>query len=420
MKALVTHVVIGRDEIVIMDMEAGIEHLGRATANSVDKLIVVVEPGKRSIETLLNIRQLADDIGINEIAVMANKVRNAREEAYILEQITDISFLGCLPYETIFIESDLAGQSPYENDTKAKEIVFNIAKKIIVFPIIIESIFKEGDLMIFLSIGARGNRVVELQQKLNSLRFPCGREDGYFGPATEAAVIAFQKSYNIVYDGIAGPETLASLDMLNDEEIRAAKENHPIFNALKSITSEKVSKLFPLASVRTIDAHFPIVKEALIEKQLTDLKSVVFALSIISAVSTSFNVHEETVTRLNTSPGGIPFDLYDNRRDLGNSGHPDGERFKSRGFCIFRGRLQYQRLSAMTDTSEPLIEAPEQVTKVSTASKILSNLIYDQEKNIKCALLQNNLQSAYLFVTQDIEGFDRFRATYRQGMLIWG
>jgi len=131
LKALVTHVVIGRDEIVIMDMEAGIEHLGRATASSVDKLIVVVEPGKRSIETLHNIRQLAKDIGLKEIAVMANKVRNAREEAYILDSITDIPIMGCLPYEHIFIESDLAGQSPYDNDTQAKKIMSNIVNKLL-------------------------------------------------------------------------------------------------------------------------------------------------------------------------------------------------------------------------------------------------------------------------------------------------
>jgi len=131
LKALITHIVIGRNEIVIMDMEAGIEHLGRATASSVDKLIVVVEPGKRSLETLHNIRQLANDIGLKEINVMANKVRNAREEAYILEHITDIPFLGCLPYETIFIESDLAGQSPFENETQAKKIMLNIVNKLL-------------------------------------------------------------------------------------------------------------------------------------------------------------------------------------------------------------------------------------------------------------------------------------------------
>jgi peptidoglycan L-alanyl-D-glutamate endopeptidase CwlK len=274
--------------------------------------------------------------------------------------------------------------------------------------------------MRFLSIGAQGASVIELQQKLNTLRFPCGREDGHYGPATEAAVMAFQKSHNIVHDGIAGPETMTSLDMATDEEILNAKEDHPVYNALKFITPEKVSMLFPQAPVRAINAHFPILKEALTEKQLTDIKSVVFALSTISAVSTSFNVHEETVTRFNTSPGGLPFDLYDNRRDLGNTGHPDGERFKSRGFCVFRGRFQYQKLGIMTDIGNELIEQPEQMTKVSMASKILACLIHDQEKNIKCALLQNNLQSAYMLVTNDIEGFDRFRATYRKGMLLWG
>jgi CO dehydrogenase maturation factor len=63
LKALVTHVVLGRDEVVIMDMEAGIEHLGRATAQAVDKLIVVVEPGRRSIDTAEHIRRLAPKSG---------------------------------------------------------------------------------------------------------------------------------------------------------------------------------------------------------------------------------------------------------------------------------------------------------------------------------------------------------------------
>jgi len=274
--------------------------------------------------------------------------------------------------------------------------------------------------MLFLSIGAQGSSVVDLQQKLNTLRFPCGREDGFYGPATESAVIAFQKSHNIVYDGIAGPETLISLDMYTDEEIKAAKEDHPVYNALKSMTTQKVSALFSQAPVRTIDAHFPIVKEALVAHQLTDIRSVVFALSAISAVSASFNVHEEAVTRFNTSPGGLPFDLYDNRRDIGNSGHPDGERFKSRGYCIFRGRFQYEKLSTMVGIGKQLLEQPEQVMKVSMASKILAILISDQEKNIKCALLQNNLKLAYQILTKDLEGFDRFRATYRKGMLLWG
>ncbi|ETR71978.1 MAG: hypothetical protein OMM_02071 [Candidatus Magnetoglobus multicellularis str. Araruama] len=256
--------------------------------------------------------------------------------------------------------------------------------------------------MNFLSTGFQGDNVIELQQKLNNLHFPCGREDGIFGPATEAAVIAFQKSYNIVHDGVVGPETMISLDMAPDTDIGAAKDNHPVYNALKDIRPEQVSTLFPHAPVRSTVAHFPILKDALMQLQLTDLKSVMVALSAIASVSTSFSVHEETISRFNTSPGGLPFDLYDYRRDLGNEGHPDGERFKSRGFCIFRGRSQYQQLGRMIGIGDELIEQPEQAAKVSMASKILAHLIYDQEKNIKCALLENNLQAAYLYITKKI------------------
>ncbi len=78
LKALMTHLVLFRDEVVVMDMEAGIEHLGRATTRGVDRLIVVVEPGRRSVETALHVRELAKDIGLTKVAVVGNKIRGAR------------------------------------------------------------------------------------------------------------------------------------------------------------------------------------------------------------------------------------------------------------------------------------------------------------------------------------------------------
>jgi len=130
LKALVTHVVIGRDETVIMDMEAGIEHLGRATATSVDKLIVVVEPGKRSLETFEHIKKLASEIGLTSIAVVANKIRSDREQDFIKNLIHDTEILGCLPFENAFIDADLSGESPFNADTKAKNMLLNIVKKL--------------------------------------------------------------------------------------------------------------------------------------------------------------------------------------------------------------------------------------------------------------------------------------------------
>jgi CO dehydrogenase maturation factor len=119
LKALVTHIVLARDEVVVMDMEAGIEHLGRATAMAVDKLIVVVEPGRRSIETAANIRDLAGDIGLKNIAMVGNKIRGKKDETFLKENLPDFDFLGFIAYDEALIEADLAGVSPYTVQTEA-------------------------------------------------------------------------------------------------------------------------------------------------------------------------------------------------------------------------------------------------------------------------------------------------------------
>ena len=123
LKALVMHIVLGRDEVVVMDMEAGIEHLGRATASAVDKLIVVVEPGRRSIDTAEHIRQLAAEIKLNQVFIVGNKVRSEKDEAYLKQHLSDFDILGFLPYADDLIEADLNGESPYDVDSTAKERV---------------------------------------------------------------------------------------------------------------------------------------------------------------------------------------------------------------------------------------------------------------------------------------------------------
>ncbi|MEJ2474074.1 MAG: carbon monoxide dehydrogenase accessory protein CooC [Desulfobacterales bacterium] len=119
LKALVRHVVLQRDEVVVMDMEAGIEHLGRATAKAVDKLIVVVEPGRRSIDTAGHIKQLASEITLNNIAVVGNKIRGPKDEAFLKEHLDGFEFLGFLPFDDALIEADLQGKSPFDVDSAA-------------------------------------------------------------------------------------------------------------------------------------------------------------------------------------------------------------------------------------------------------------------------------------------------------------
>ncbi|HEY41231.1 MAG TPA: AAA family ATPase [Dehalococcoidia bacterium] len=108
LQALLSHLLLQRDEVVILDMEAGIEHLARGTAKAVDYLIIVVEPGRRSIETAHRIQELARDIGLENLAVVANKVRNQAEKDFIKDSLPGITFLGFIPYDQALIEADLA------------------------------------------------------------------------------------------------------------------------------------------------------------------------------------------------------------------------------------------------------------------------------------------------------------------------
>jgi CO dehydrogenase maturation factor len=130
LRALVMHIVLARDEVVVMDMEAGIEHLGRATAKAVDKLIVVVEPGRRSIDTAGHIRRLAAEIGLNAIAVVGNKIRGPKDREFLESHLPDFEFLGFLPYDDTLIEADLEGVSPFDVDSPSREQVKSMISKL--------------------------------------------------------------------------------------------------------------------------------------------------------------------------------------------------------------------------------------------------------------------------------------------------
>ncbi|MEZ4524674.1 MAG: hypothetical protein R2941_01980 [Desulfobacterales bacterium] len=130
LRALVMHVVLQRDEVVVMDMEAGIEHLGRGTATAVDKLIVVVEPGRRSIDTAEHIRHLASQIGLTRIAVVGNKIRGPADEEFLRRHLHDFDFLGFMPYDNQLIEADLSNCSPYDTMSAAKKAVEEMAGKL--------------------------------------------------------------------------------------------------------------------------------------------------------------------------------------------------------------------------------------------------------------------------------------------------
>jgi CO dehydrogenase maturation factor len=113
-RSLLAHLLLARNEVIILDTAAGIEHLSRGTARAVDKLIIVVEPGRRSIETAREITKLAQDIGITNLAIVGNKVRSDVEKEYITAHLPGYEFLGFIPFDQAIVDADLSNRSVLE------------------------------------------------------------------------------------------------------------------------------------------------------------------------------------------------------------------------------------------------------------------------------------------------------------------
>jgi CO dehydrogenase maturation factor len=114
LKTLLTHLLFRKDDVLILDMYAGVEHLGRATVNFVDAMIVVVEPTRRSLGTAAQIKKLAADIGLTRLWLVGNKVRNENEKEFLAAETPGIPLLGVLPASLSVQEADRLGKSVYD------------------------------------------------------------------------------------------------------------------------------------------------------------------------------------------------------------------------------------------------------------------------------------------------------------------
>lgn len=114
LKMLVTYLLLREKETVIMDMVAGLEHLGRGTAGAVDAMFAVVEPGTRSIQTAHAIARLASALGIARFWVVGNKVRHERDIAFVRDNLDGLPLVGLLPYSDQAIEADIQSKALYD------------------------------------------------------------------------------------------------------------------------------------------------------------------------------------------------------------------------------------------------------------------------------------------------------------------
>ncbi len=130
LKSLVSHLVLSRSEVVIMDMDAGVENLGRGTAKSVNAFIIVVEPGQRSFQTARAIRDLAKDLGVKKCYIVGSKTHDDDERKFITDNMPDFEVLGFINYHPEIAKADRLGKSVFETAPEAVAEAENIKKKL--------------------------------------------------------------------------------------------------------------------------------------------------------------------------------------------------------------------------------------------------------------------------------------------------
>ena len=126
LKSILSALTYRKNDVVVMDMEAGLEHLGRGTAANMDQFIVVIEPGSRSVQTYHNVKRLANDLGVKRVRVVANKVRDERDEQFVRNAIPAEDLLGMIHYNPEIMDADRNGKSPYDFSPTAIEEIRQI------------------------------------------------------------------------------------------------------------------------------------------------------------------------------------------------------------------------------------------------------------------------------------------------------
>lgn len=131
LKALLTHTILQRDELVLVDLAAGVEFLGRASVQGIDAFVVVVEPGSRSIETAGNLAVMARDLGIGTVGAIANKVTEPAQLDAIRSQLEDVPLLGSLAYSKSIQEADLRRAPVIQADAAAVRVLDEARRRLV-------------------------------------------------------------------------------------------------------------------------------------------------------------------------------------------------------------------------------------------------------------------------------------------------
>jgi len=129
-RALVSHLLVDGTTDLVLDMEAGVEHLSRGTIKTVDSLLIVVEPGRRSVETAFRVKDLASDLGLKRIVAVGNKIRSEYDVEFLKEAMQGIELVGFMPYENRIREAEIAKRSVFSASEQVQATIRNVVRLI--------------------------------------------------------------------------------------------------------------------------------------------------------------------------------------------------------------------------------------------------------------------------------------------------
>ena len=130
LKSLVSHLLLGRQDTLILDMEAGVEHLGRGTVQAVDRLLIVVIPSRQSVATAKRIRELARDIGLTQVSVVSNMCRTVAEAELLTEALSPLPVLGAIPYDEQLRIAEMEGRPATTTQPAVRDAIRGIVDRL--------------------------------------------------------------------------------------------------------------------------------------------------------------------------------------------------------------------------------------------------------------------------------------------------
>ncbi len=134
-RALLHHLLVKRKEVVVIDLEAGVEHMGRGTVEHVDMMLVVTDSSMKSMEIAKGLHKLTRELGIKKTFIVGNKVAKPEEARFIknFAKINEMPFLGLIPYDDIVMEADMKGETPlkYAQESKSVKAIRRIGERLL-------------------------------------------------------------------------------------------------------------------------------------------------------------------------------------------------------------------------------------------------------------------------------------------------